>query len=79
MNDFLQLPVQRRRLAFQQVDQTLGLQAFSVEKDFWACWTLRELFALPGIGGHLTFKGGSRFRICALRTRETPPNQAKSA
>lgn len=59
MNTFLQLPAERRRLAFQQVDEAMGLQAFSVEKDFWVCWTLRELFTLPGIGGHLTFKGGT--------------------
>jgi predicted nucleotidyltransferase component of viral defense system len=59
MNTFLQLPVERRRLAFRQVDESMGLQAFSVEKDFWVCWTLRELFTLPGIGGHLTFKGGT--------------------
>jgi predicted nucleotidyltransferase component of viral defense system len=59
MNTFLQLPAERRRLAFQQVDETMGLQAFSVEKDFWVCWILRELFALPGIGEHLTFKGGT--------------------
>jgi predicted nucleotidyltransferase component of viral defense system len=59
MNAFLQLPAERRRLAFQQVDEVMGLQAFSVEKDFWVCWTLRELFTLPGIGEHLTFKGGT--------------------
>lgn len=59
MKTFLQLPAERRRLAFQQVDETMGLQAFSVEKDFWVCWTLRELFALPGVGEHLTFKGGT--------------------
>lgn len=59
MNAFLQLPAERRRLAFQQVDESMGLQAFSVEKDFWVCWTLRELFTLPGIGEHLTFKGGT--------------------
>jgi hypothetical protein len=59
MNTFLQLPAERRRLAFQQVDAAMGLQAFSVEKDFWVCWTLRELFWLPGIGEHLTFKGGT--------------------
>jgi predicted nucleotidyltransferase component of viral defense system len=23
------------------------------------CWTLRELFSLPGIGEHLIFKGGT--------------------
>lgn len=59
MNAFLQLPAERRRLAFQQVDEAMGLQAFSVEKDFWVCWTLRELFTLPNIGEHLTFKGGT--------------------
>lgn len=59
MQAFLSLPADRRLLAFQQVDARMGLQAFSVEKDFWVCWTLRELFALPGIGEHLTFKGGT--------------------
>jgi hypothetical protein len=59
MNAFLTLPTARRRLAFQQVDEAMGLQAVSVEKDFWVCWTLRELFTLPGIGTHLTFKGGT--------------------
>ena len=59
MNTFFELPAERRRLAFQQVDESMGLQAFSVEKDFWVCWILRELFTLPGIGDHLTFKGGT--------------------
>ena len=59
MDAFLQLPAPRRLLAFQQVDAEMGLQAVSVEKDLWVCWTLRELFALPGLGEHLTFKGGT--------------------
>jgi len=41
------------------MEQEMGLQAFSVEKDFWVCWTLRELFGLPGAGEYLTFKGGT--------------------
>lgn len=59
MNAFLKLPSARRLAAFQQVDEALGLQAVSVEKDFWVCWTLRELFSLPEVGEHLTFKGGT--------------------
>jgi hypothetical protein len=59
MDAFLQIPLARRLLAFQQVDDVMGLQAVSVEKDFWVCWILRELFSLPGIGSHLTFKGGT--------------------
>lgn len=31
----------------------------SVEKDFWVCLMLRELFVLPKYGLHLTFKGGT--------------------
>ena len=46
MNAFLQIPKQRRLLAFQQVDAAMGLQAVSVEKDFWACST-KKLSALP--------------------------------
>lgn len=37
----------------------MGLNPASIEKDFWVCWTLRELFALPESGAHLTFKGGT--------------------
>ena len=30
-----------------------------IEKDFWVCWTLRQLFSLPELGTHLIFKGGT--------------------
>ena len=43
----------------EEAGQQLGLDAASVEKDFWVCWMLRELFALPESGPHLTFKGGT--------------------
>jgi len=59
MKAFLALSAERRRNAFLQMEQEMGLQAFSVEKDFWVCWTLRELFGLPDVGEHLTFKGGT--------------------
>jgi len=59
MNKFIQLSPARRRDACLAVYQSNQLDAASVEKDFWVCWTLRELFALPKMGGHLTFKGGT--------------------
>ena len=43
MKTFFKLPAEDRQLAFQQVVGEMGLQAVSVEKDFWVCWTLREL------------------------------------
>jgi predicted nucleotidyltransferase component of viral defense system len=59
MDDFLHLSADDQRSAYEQAAAQTGLPAVSVEKDFWVCWTLRELFALPGIGLHLTFKGGT--------------------
>jgi hypothetical protein len=56
---FLLLPDERRRALCEEAGRTLGLSAGSVEKDFWVCWTLRTLFALPNSGPHLTFKGGT--------------------
>jgi predicted nucleotidyltransferase component of viral defense system len=59
MNAFLHLPAQRRRLLYEESQQRLGLIPASIEKDFWVCWTRRELFGLPQWGEHLTFKGGT--------------------
>jgi predicted nucleotidyltransferase component of viral defense system len=59
MDTFLQMPAKERRLAFQQVEAEMGLQAVSVEKDLWVCWTLRELFRIPGVSENVTFKGGT--------------------
>ena len=59
MNRFLALPTTERRQLREEAAARLGLDAASLEKDFWVCWTLRELFSIPEIGGHLTFKGGT--------------------
>jgi predicted nucleotidyltransferase component of viral defense system len=59
MDTFIQSPVEQRRKLCQAAGDALGLDAASVEKDFWVCWTLRELFGLPRSGPHLTFKGGT--------------------
>ncbi|MFM9968197.1 MAG: nucleotidyl transferase AbiEii/AbiGii toxin family protein [Burkholderiales bacterium] len=49
----------RRRAVCEEAQARMRLRAASVEKDFWVCWTLRELFNLPYIGPRLTFKGGT--------------------
>ena len=30
-----------------------------LEKDFWVCWTLRQIFSDPELAPHLRFKGGT--------------------
>ena len=46
MEPYLHLSPERRREFCAQAQLRLGLPAASIEKDFWVCWTLRELFAL---------------------------------
>jgi len=48
-----------RRPFFEEAQTRFGLVASSIEKDFWVCWTLQELFGLPGWHNQLTFKGGT--------------------
>lgn len=59
MDSYLHLSADDQRIYCEQASATLGLLPSSVEKDFWVCWILRELFSLPEIGGGLTFKGGT--------------------
>ncbi len=59
MDDFVKLKPDDRRRVFEAAGAALMMQAQTVEKDFWVCWTLKELFRLPQIGDHLIFKGGT--------------------
>ena len=59
MDTFFTFPADRQRLLFEEGQQRLGLVPASIEKDFWVCLTLRELFNLPVWGEQLTFKGGT--------------------
>jgi hypothetical protein len=59
MDDFLRKPAEFKTQAFRKAGEQLGLPARIVEKDFWVCWLLRELFSLQEWGPRLTFKGGT--------------------
>ena len=59
MDTVLQLSQRQRVELFEQTAQQTGIEAVIVEKDFWVCWTLKELFRLPEMGEHLIFKGGT--------------------
>jgi len=48
-----------RRDAFAIAGEKRGLLPVLIEKDFWVCWTLERLFALPEFREHLLFKGGT--------------------
>lgn len=59
MDAYIALSPDDQRLYCDQAQTRLNLPATSIEKDFWVCWTLRELFRLPKWGEHFAFKGGT--------------------
>lgn len=59
MDTVLQLSQRQRVELFESGALKTGMDAVILEKDFWVCWTLKELFQLPEIAAHLIFKGGT--------------------
>lgn len=59
MNGWFSLTDEERRQLCEKASVRLGIAAASIEKDFWVCWTLREMFTMPEWGPQLTFKGGT--------------------
>jgi hypothetical protein len=44
---------------FAETAERRGLSDAVIEKDFWVCWTLKQLFAIDALRGRLLFKGGT--------------------
>ena len=59
MEKFLALPDADRKTAFQEAASRRDVLPIIVEKDFWVCWTLKQLYSIPALGPHITFKGGT--------------------
>jgi len=49
MDAFIKLKPAERSIFFEETARPRNMQAQIVEKDFWVCWTLKELFRLPEI------------------------------
>ncbi len=59
MDRFASDGAEQRDEAFQEAAARLGMSKAIIEKDFWVCWSLKQLFALPSFGDHMIFKGGT--------------------
>jgi len=53
---FLDLPLEEQKLLLSAAEERLGFPDYIVEKDFWVCWILEQLFELPL---QMVFKGGT--------------------
>ena len=59
MEQFANDAPELRDEAFQETAAQLGMSKAIIEKDFWVCWSLKQLFALPAFGEQMIFKGGT--------------------
>ena len=56
---YLSLEPRERLELLDAASRQSGLAPAILEKDYWVCKTLNVLFALPELGSHLVFKGGT--------------------
>ncbi len=56
---FLHLTTAQQLPLLIEANEKMGLAMASLEKDVFVCLFLEKVMALPGIGEHLTFKGGT--------------------
>jgi hypothetical protein len=59
MDDLAKLPAADRTDLFTASAAKRGFNVIIIEKDFWACWVLKQLFALHDPPAGLVFKGGT--------------------
>ncbi len=59
MNKVSNLPDQQRRELFRESAALRGMNPAVIEKDFWVCWVLKQLFADTELKKRLVFKGGT--------------------
>ena len=59
MNKVAQMTKRDRADLFAETAERRGLSEAVVEKDFWVCWTLKQLFAMDALRDRLLFKGGT--------------------
>jgi len=59
MDNFLNLPETDILKAFEEAAARKNVNLIIIEKDFWVCWTLKQLYSIPEISKYITFKGGT--------------------
>jgi len=59
MSAFAKLATEERADFVREASARLDVLPVIVEKDFWVCWMLRQIFQSPTTGTQLVFKGGT--------------------
>jgi hypothetical protein len=68
VNKVAQMPARERADLFAETAERKVLPEAIIEKDFWVCWMLKQLFSIDALTGRLLFKGGISLSNCSFRT-----------
>lgn len=64
MDKVAQMDQSDRADLFNETAARMGLNPVIIEKDFWVCWLLKQLFTIEDFSGTLVFKGGTSLSKC---------------
>jgi predicted nucleotidyltransferase component of viral defense system len=53
------MPARERADLFAETAERKVLPEAIIEKDFWVCWILKQIFSIEALSGRLLFKGGT--------------------
>lgn len=59
MNGIARMPAEERAEVFAETADRKQLAEALIEKDFWVCWMLQQLFSTDALAGRLLLKGGT--------------------
>lgn len=59
MNNVARMSTRERADLFNETADRKGVSEAIIEKDFWVCWILKQLFSTDALSGRLLFKGGT--------------------
>jgi predicted nucleotidyltransferase component of viral defense system len=59
VNKVARMPARERADLFAETAARKVLPEAIIEKDFWVCWMLKQLFSIDALTGRLLFKGGT--------------------
>ena len=64
MNSVATLSKVDRAGLFRATAERMQFHPVNVEKDFWVCWLLMQLYSIPEYEDMLVFKGGTSLSKC---------------
>ncbi len=64
MNKIANLSLSGRKDLFNETAARMDLDPVIIEKDFWVCWILKQIFSMSEFSGRLVFKGGTSLSKC---------------